>query len=53
MALFTKGVGSSFVALLVCMCDEISMTGPSQDVICLTKALLYSNLKLKDLVHAK
>lgn len=51
-SLFTKGSGSSFVALLVYV-DDILITGPSPDIIASVKADLGSHFQLKDLGTAK
>ena len=48
--LFTKGSGSSFVALLVYV-DDIVITSPSLDVIIALQTFLHSQFKLKDLGH--
>ena len=50
--MFTKGSGSSFVALLVYV-DDIIITGPSSQVIDSLKNFLHSKFKLKDLVGLK
>ena len=50
--LFTKGLGSSFIALLVYV-DDIIITGPSLEHIALLKQFLYSHFKLKDLGSLK
>lgn len=47
-SLFTKGYGSSFIALLVYV-DDIVITGPSFDAIQHLKNFLHSHFKLKDL----
>ncbi|XP_068647981.1 uncharacterized mitochondrial protein AtMg00810-like [Aristolochia californica] len=47
-SLFTKGHGSSFVALLVYV-DDIILTGPSSSVIAELKHFLHTQFKLKDL----
>ncbi|XP_068662825.1 uncharacterized protein [Aristolochia californica] len=47
-SLFTKGHGSSFVALLVYV-DDIILTGPSSSVINELKHFMYTQFKLKDL----
>ena len=46
---FTKGFGSSFIALLIYV-DDIVNTGPNLTVINQLKHLLASHFKLKDLV---
>ena len=47
-SLFTKGSGSSFVALLVYV-DDIIITGPNSLIIDSLKSFLHSKFKLKDL----
>ncbi|XP_024029725.1 uncharacterized protein LOC112094033 [Morus notabilis] len=47
-SLFTKGTGSSFLALLVYV-DDIIITGPSKSNIDSLKQFLHSQFKLKDL----
>ena len=51
-SLFTKGSGSSFIALLVCV-DDIVITGPSHDLITALKCFISSQFKLKDLESLK
>ena len=51
-SLFTKGSGSSFVALLVYV-DDIIITGPTLSVLNSLKQFLHSQFKLKDLVSLK
>ncbi|KAL5581466.1 hypothetical protein UlMin_013908 [Ulmus minor] len=51
-SLFTKGSGSSFVALLVYV-DDIISTGPNTRVIDSLKCFLHSQFKLKDLGSLK
>ena len=47
-SLFTKGSGSSFIALLVYV-DDIIIAGPSSQIINSLKNFLHSQFKLKDL----
>ncbi|XP_024028503.1 uncharacterized protein LOC112093728 [Morus notabilis] len=51
-SLFTKGSGSTFVALLVYV-DDIILTGPSLTVLDFLKKFLHSQFKLKDLGSLK
>ncbi|KAL5569251.1 hypothetical protein UlMin_025826 [Ulmus minor] len=51
-SLFTKGSGSSFVALLVYV-DDIIITGPNTRIIDSLKCFLHSQFKLKDLGSLK
>lgn len=51
-ALFTKGTGSSFVALLVYVDDSI-IVGPTQSIIESLKTSLKTHFKLKELGHLK
>lgn len=47
-SLFTRGVGCTFVAILVYV-DDILLTGPSPDEIASVKAILKTHFLLKDL----
>ncbi|XP_061366238.1 uncharacterized mitochondrial protein AtMg00810-like [Gastrolobium bilobum] len=51
-SLFTKGAGSSFVALLVYV-DDIIITGPDPAVVTSLKSFLHTHFKLKDLGNLK
>ena len=51
-SLFTKGKGSSFVALLVYV-DDIIITSPNTHVIASLKTFLHDHFKLKDLGFLK
>ena len=48
--MFTKGMGSTFLALLVYV-DDVIITGPNETIIKLCKEFLNDRFKLKDLKY--